>query len=87
MEKKLHNQSRCVQKYSYTYALVKDSGRHHHERPNHLPSFPSSGPGGPLLSLDYIRVRSGCSCEVTPILKKKRGKKSKRRGTSEDTTS
>lgn len=75
MEKKLHNSSRCIQKYSYTYAIIQDSGgRHHRQRPS-FPTFPS-GPGESKWTLDYIRVRSGCSCIVThkPKTKKKRGK-------------
>ncbi|GFS28102.1 spaetzle domain-containing protein [Nephila pilipes] len=38
--------SMCVQRYTYTYALVRE--------------FNSNEPW----RLDYIRVRSGCSCEV-----------------------
>lgn len=75
MDRKLHSRSKCVQKYSYTYALVKDPGRHHHQRPNSFPSFPASGGGW---KLDYIRVRSGCSCVVLPSKKKKRDKWEKR---------
>ncbi|KAK4881630.1 hypothetical protein RN001_004949 [Aquatica leii] len=82
MDKKLHIQSKCVQKYSYTYALVKDPGRHHHQRPNYFPAFPSTG--GATFTLDYIRVRSGCSCVVSPNAKKKRDRKLKRRGGKDD---
>ncbi|XP_069690692.1 uncharacterized protein [Periplaneta americana] len=50
LDRRLHNQSRCVQKFSYTYAIVRNpqagteagagSGEpqrhhHHHHRPNH----------------------------------------------------
>ncbi|KAK5650453.1 hypothetical protein RI129_001482 [Pyrocoelia pectoralis] len=77
MDRKLHIQSKCIQKYSYTYALVKDPGRHHHQRANYFPAFPSTD--GATFTLDYIRVRSGCSCVVTPNAKKKRDKKLKRR--------
>ncbi|KAK7492662.1 hypothetical protein BaRGS_00016141 [Batillaria attramentaria] len=38
--------SRCVQKYSYVYAFVKDFNVTQHYR------------------LDYVKVRSGCACEV-----------------------
>ncbi|KAL8616641.1 hypothetical protein ACOMHN_031623 [Nucella lapillus] len=38
--------SRCVQKYSYAYAFVKDFNVTQHYR------------------LDYVKVRSGCACEV-----------------------
>nr|ATU82772.1 secreted Nerve growth factor-like protein [Pristhesancus plagipennis] len=87
MDRKLHNQSRCVQKYSYTYALVKqpsDSTKYQ-PRQNHFKSFP---PKGSNWMLDYIRVRSGCSCEVTPRTKRKRtshkGKHGKNRRVSEE---
>lgn len=79
IDKKLHNQSRCIQKYSYTYALVKDpggTGRHN------FPAFPSTD--GATFTLDYIRVRSGCSCVVAPNAKKKRDKKVKKRARHED---
>lgn len=106
MDRKIHNMSRCVQKYSYSYALVREQStgspfnqggsgsgsgdpssmisnnpRHHHHREQHAFSLPppsSGGNGGPSGSgwmLDYIRVRSGCSCEVTPKTKKKRNHK------------
>lgn len=101
LDRRLHNQSRCVQKFSYTYAIVRnpaasassaESGsgdpqrHHHHHRPQHLTALPltTSTPnsfGGSEWMLDYIRVRSGCGCEVLPKPKKKRsdtkGKKSK----------
>lgn len=81
LEKKLSNQSRCVQKYSYTYALVRDTSvleheqeagkaRHHHQ---HERGFMSKE-----WKMDYIRVRSGCSCEVLPKPKKKRNSKNKK---------
>lgn len=102
IDKKLHSISRCIQKYSYTYALVKETARHHHNhhnrssthhrhtntnhptshRPQAFPSLTSqpsagdntggqdSGGGGAdsdyRWTMDYIRVRSGCSCVVIP---------------------
>jgi hypothetical protein len=83
MDKKLHDHSRCVQKYSYTYALVKDPGRHHHQRLKNFPSFPAAGPGGTTWTLDYIRVRSGCGCVVMPN-KKKRDRQKHRKPKIED---
>ncbi|KAJ9601092.1 hypothetical protein L9F63_000758, partial [Diploptera punctata] len=101
LDKRLHNQSRCVQKYTYSYAIVKNpaattsaesgsgepSRHHHHHRSHHLTGLPltTSTPdsfGGSEWVLDYIRVRSGCGCEVMPKPKKKRatlnkGKKTK----------
>lgn len=72
MDKKLHNSSMCIQKYSYTYAIIEDSNRHNRQRPS-FPSFQSGGgPGATRWTLDYIRVRSGCSCVVTRNAKEKR---------------
>ncbi|KAG5863911.1 hypothetical protein JTB14_006932 [Gonioctena quinquepunctata] len=62
IQKKLHHMSRCVQKYSFTYALVKDTPSH---RTKNYPLFPAHGSSGATYTLDYIKVRSGCSCEVT----------------------
>lgn len=70
MDKKFLNQSRCVQQYSYSYALLKDTAAYdpsngrapfYFERKNHT------------WMLGYIKVRSGCKCIMTP----KRTKKSK----------
>jgi hypothetical protein len=92
LDRRLHNQSRCVQKFSYTYAIVKnpaasassaESGsgepqrNYHRSKPHHLPALPltTSTPnsfGGSEWMLDYIRVRSGCGCEVMPKPKKRR---------------
>ncbi|CAH1961698.1 unnamed protein product [Acanthoscelides obtectus] len=75
INKKLHAQSRCVQKHSYTYALVKDTPSH---RDKNFPMFPAQGSdagvAGVTYTLDYISVRSGCSCVVLNG-RKKRGKK------------
>ncbi|KAJ3664601.1 hypothetical protein Zmor_000156 [Zophobas morio] len=86
MDKKLHNSSKCVQKYSYTYALVKDPGRRHHQRPKNFPSFPAAGPGGTTWTLDYIRVRSGCGCVVTPNKKKRDKQKHHKKAKLGDST-
>lgn len=75
MDKKIHNNSKCIQKYSYTYAIVKDPGKiqqNVHQRPA-FPTF-HSGTGETRWTLDYIKVRSGCSCVVTPVFKRKRDK-------------
>ncbi|KAG8178595.1 hypothetical protein JTE90_019701 [Oedothorax gibbosus] len=50
--------SACVQRYSYTYALVRE--------------FESNA----QWRLDYIRIRNGCTCEVT----RGTGRKRKRQG-------
>ena len=49
VEKVLRPISRCVQQFSYTYAVVGD-------HPGGLNDW----------RLDYIRIRSGCSCEILP---------------------
>ncbi|XP_039291312.1 uncharacterized protein LOC111059872 [Nilaparvata lugens] len=71
MDRHLHNQSRCVQKYSYSYALVEDTvktGQGQYRRVN-------SGPVRPdMWMLDHIQVRSGCACEVLPRTKRRKSK-------------
>ncbi|XP_065333404.1 uncharacterized protein LOC135935195 [Cloeon dipterum] len=49
---RVRNQTRCVQKHSYSYAMVHNEGDEHHPR------------------LDYIHVRMGCACEVSPKIPK-----------------
>lgn len=45
-----------------------------------IPTFAGNTVGGSMWTLDYIKVRSGCSCEIMPKLKKKKKyKKSKPR--------
>lgn len=76
VDRKFSNQSRCVQKYSFTYAIVQNPGlehrRHHHREHYHFPAFTSNTVSGSGWTLDYIRVRSGCSCEIMPKPKKKK---------------
>lgn len=51
VEKLLRPLSRCVQQYSFTYAVVADQ--------------PSGGNnGGSDWRLDYIRIRNGCACQI-----------------------
>ncbi|CAG9765381.1 unnamed protein product [Ceutorhynchus assimilis] len=74
MEKHLQSYSRCVQTYSYTYALVKDTPS---VRTKNRPTFPgAAGNGNSSYTLDYISVRSGCACVVMPR-EKRRHKKDK----------
>ncbi|KAL6257066.1 hypothetical protein P5V15_012001 [Pogonomyrmex californicus] len=76
---KFRNQSRCVQKFSYVYAIIESSERieveehrrHHHREHHHFPS-PLNIVNGTGWTLDYIRVRSGCSCEIVPKPKKRK---------------
>lgn len=45
-----------------------------------IPTFAGNTVGGSMWTLDYIKVRSGCSCEIMPKPKKKKKyKKSKPR--------
>ncbi|CAH1155138.1 unnamed protein product [Phaedon cochleariae] len=69
INKKLHAQSRCVQRHSFSYALVKNTPSH---RNKNFPTFPAHGNGGATYTLDYIKVRSGCSCVVVNKNKKRK---------------
>lgn len=67
VDRKLRNQSRCEQKYAYQYAIVRnDSGA------KDAASFFPNGTSG--WKLDYILVRSGCSCVVMPKTHSRKGK-------------
>ncbi|XP_050428583.1 uncharacterized protein LOC126838302 [Adelges cooleyi] len=84
MERKLHNHSVCEQRYSYSYAIVREgNGRHHHNTSNGgvNKQFPSLFPNdNNVWKLDYIQVRSGCACKVqTPIKKQKQRRKQNKR--------
>ncbi|KYM77785.1 hypothetical protein ALC53_11796 [Atta colombica] len=81
VDRKFSNRSICVQKHSYTYAIIKSPGsktgteehrRHHHRERHHFPAFSGNTVSGSEWTLDYIRVRSGCSCEIMPKPKKKK---------------
>ncbi|XP_061720026.1 uncharacterized protein LOC133527148 isoform X1 [Cydia pomonella] len=78
VDARLYNQSRCVQKYSYSYALVRPYGPdaatenpHRHRRERQGMAFKKDGEitvsGG--WSMDYVQVRSGCECQIIPTLK------------------
>ncbi|XP_046737520.1 uncharacterized protein LOC124406208 [Diprion similis] len=83
IDRKLKSQSRCVQKFSYTYAIIKtldhkgglDEHRHHHG--HQILAVPGTIAGGSGWALDYIKVRSGCSCEVSPKPKKQKASATK----------
>lgn len=70
VDARLYNQSVCVQKYSYTYALVRDSADT--EMPQYRNRsekyFNVTGTGG--WSMDHIEVRAGCECQITPPKRK-----------------
>ncbi|XP_041980652.1 uncharacterized protein LOC121734237 isoform X2 [Aricia agestis] len=68
---RLYNQSRCVQKYSYSYALVRyTSATELPETPRPAGHFSVPGSGG--WSMDYIEIRAGCECEIKPKRKHKK---------------
>lgn len=78
MDTRLYNKSICVQKYSYSYALVRTQPatvmpqRHRREKlktelQKEKNNFSFPGAGG--WSLDYILVRAGCECEIEPPVK------------------
>ncbi|XP_065214795.1 uncharacterized protein LOC135841648 [Planococcus citri] len=87
MEKRFHNRSRCVQKYSYSYAVVIQDPEN--EDPENIGSFFNTPrPGEHKYILDYIQVRSGCRCELIPNKKLKdkffkNNKKKKRKSTND----
>ncbi|KAL4150115.1 hypothetical protein QTP88_003952 [Uroleucon formosanum] len=90
MERKLHGHSTCVQRYSYSYAIVREeNARHHHgvgggqyNNNGGKQTFQSLFPNdNNVWKLDYIKVRSGCACMVqTP--KKKQQKQRRKNGGS-----
>ncbi|XP_014359263.1 uncharacterized protein LOC106711462 isoform X1 [Papilio machaon] len=61
VDSRLYNHSKCVQKYSYSYALVRYTTEVPHRQRNegHF-----SVPGG--WSMDYVIVRAGCECQIKP---------------------
>ncbi|XP_039758285.1 uncharacterized protein LOC120632529 isoform X2 [Pararge aegeria] len=69
VDARLYNQSKCVQKYSYSYALVRYSSAT--EMPlGHRPEGHFSVPGSGGWSMDYVIVRAGCECQITPPKRK-----------------
>ncbi|XP_037971986.1 uncharacterized protein LOC105388630 isoform X2 [Plutella xylostella] len=79
VDARLYNQSRCVQKYSYSYALVRKPAAT--EIPQHRARREGQGfsvPGAGGWSMDYVRVRSGCECQITPPKRKTPHKKRER---------
>lgn len=89
MERKLHVHSTCVQRYSYSYAIVREENARHHHHHNSgggggqynnnggKQTFQSLFPSDNVWKLDYIKVRSGCACMVQ--LPKKRQQQKQRR--------
>ncbi|RVE49373.1 hypothetical protein evm_005988 [Chilo suppressalis] len=63
VDARLYNQSRCVQIYSYSYALVRYSTAT--EMPHQKTKGHISVPGSGGWSMDYVKVRAGCECQIT----------------------
>lgn len=57
---------------SFIQIGMEEHRRHHHKEHHHFPAFPGNSVSGSGWTLDYIRVRSGCSCEIMPKPKKKK---------------
>lgn len=52
---------------------VEEHRRHHHREHHRLTEFPPNNTvSGSGWALDYIEVRTGCSCEITPKPRKKK---------------
>lgn len=79
VDARLYNESVCVQKYSYSYALVRHmpSGTQT-EAPELRTEGKFSVPGSGGWSMDYVRVRSGCECQIKPSKQRRRHKQRKR---------
>lgn len=83
MERRMHNRSRCVQKHTYSYAIVfqPESSVYdltEHQAKQFTPTFPNETN---RYVLEYIKIRSGCSCEVRsdkPVHYKKKTRKKKK---------
>ncbi|CAH1716043.1 unnamed protein product [Aphis gossypii] len=95
MERKLHGHSTCVQRYSYSYAIVREeNARHHHggvgvggggggqyNNNGGKQTFQSLFPNdNNVWKLDYIKVRSGCACMVQSPKKKQQQKQRRKNG-------
>lgn len=51
---------------------MEEHRRHHRKQYHHFPAFAGNSVSGSRYTLDYIRVRSGCSCEIMPKPRKKK---------------
>lgn len=79
VDARIYNHSRCVQKYSYTYALVQKP------RPTKMPHRHRREDGTPKSSdIDYIRVRAGCECQITPPKRKRHRPRKRNKRLEED---
>ncbi|XP_014224410.1 uncharacterized protein LOC106650740 [Trichogramma pretiosum] len=84
IDRKLAPQSRCVQKFTFVYAIIKSNAhskedeeprvRHNHHQHGSAEQYRFQGfpVGTTPWALDYIKVRSGCSCEIYPKPRKRK---------------
>ncbi|KAF4525807.1 hypothetical protein B566_EDAN009915 [Ephemera danica] len=82
LDRRMHNQSRCVQKRSFSYAMVLNPAYSEDDLLAEGSIF-SQDPSSFNISnskwmMDYIQVNSGCACEVLPKHRKKKHDKSKK---------
>ncbi|XP_060804483.1 uncharacterized protein LOC106138934 isoform X1 [Amyelois transitella] len=77
VDPRVYNQSRCVQKYSYSYALVRYTTATEMPHPRTEGHFAVPGSGD--WSMDYVKVRAGCECQITPKRKAPHKKKERHR--------
>lgn len=79
VDSRLYNDSRCIQKYSYSYALVRHLPSAETENPQHRAEGHFSVPGSGGWSMDYVRVRAGCECQIKPNKSSRRRHKQRKR--------
>ncbi|XP_037292305.1 uncharacterized protein LOC115445951 isoform X2 [Manduca sexta] len=85
VDARLYNDSRCIQTYSYSYALVRSPS----DTPQHRSERPFSVPGSGGWTMDFVRVRAGCECQIKPpknIRRRHKKRKRNRRITEDDET-
>lgn len=79
VDARLYNDSRCIQKYSYSYALVRHLPSAASEPPQQRTEGHFSVPGSGGWSMDYVRVRAGCECQIKPTKNARRRHKKRKR--------
>ncbi|XP_021191221.1 uncharacterized protein LOC110376904 isoform X2 [Helicoverpa armigera] len=79
VDARLYNESRCIQKYSYSYALVRYLHSAATETPQPRTEGHFSVPGSGGWSMDYVRVRAGCECQIKPKTNKPARRRHKQR--------
>ncbi|KOB62059.1 Uncharacterized protein OBRU01_24365 [Operophtera brumata] len=74
VDARLYNESRCVQTYSYSYALVRYLPSA--ATPPHRVEGQFSVPNSNGWSMNYVKVRAGCECQIKPQTKRSTKKNS-----------